>query len=494
MALKTRIYQYLILYTLLQIYLGSSSPSIVEPNQHVIKDINDSQKLAPGQYSMSNAVNATTKTSAESSTPKTVSNKYLDSSTNAALKSPDSQKAPSLTSNITLDSSDIQANVIDDPQSILERIQQKTASLQETRDVEDTKFIDKPSIGVSFFIAGANSKSSNVHQKPTQRHFSNATDPKFRVANSTTRYLNQNPGFSTDDDLPKKHGLFLDLNKLKRKINKESQSSRTRWKSMLKKLVRDIDAYKRTLRKNLLSDKNNVKNTELLKGKAALKETSLESKGGKKDFIVEVEDDDDQGGEDGAGDYVEEITNDDAEGVTGNRRNLKDLLDDDLTNPDEEEAFRPRGRRLSILTLFEQFLRQKRQARRHQRSKQGYEELLTNLYSNTIGDGDSLQDDMSINRNIVSQPFDLDQGFISGNRRRLGQKLFLASLKDRQTDADIHSYYNTAIGRRVPEVFTDTEEPSVIPQNFIRTNTYLPARMMVPVPNEQVFVIQENQI
>ena len=349
-----------------------------------------------------------------------------------------------------------------------------TASfLQETRNngpgVESR---DVPTIGISFFIGkkSVNNSASSENQEnidsvmPKNNTLSgkNHSDKDFLFLNGTRKVSQQfdfekqgkqNTTSETTKIVKAPPPVFyLDFDKLKNKIRKQNPALKSKWKSYLSKLIKDIDAYKRTLSSQT--------------SKKISKNISAPLNKRKKDYIIEVDDDDDDDNRDDSKVYNrenEENEMDNDDGLFSFRNQIKDVMVDDSNddvdgkelydndlfneNDDDHLSSKNHGKRhhkhqhdhhrrirnnelKAIISLFKRFLNN----RSHQHRLKYTDEydndrdddsnnllVATTDYNNDHG---AMGTGRDVVKNVFSQPYDLEEGFISGNRRRLGQKLF----------------------------------------------------------------------
>ena len=321
--------------------------------------------------------------------------------------------------------------------------------------------------------------------------------------------------------------FYLDFDKLKNKIRKQSPTVKAKWKSYLSKLIKDIDAYKRTLvssRNSMVSSSINTTNNTT--------HTGLNPK--KKDYIVEVEDDGD--------DDRNNITDDDEGYETENdveshsfRSQINGQFDDDDNSDDgndilEEILKKHRGKKLHtfqgrhrtsksdlqrILSSFRKFL----SSQNHHHHVRKYNSFVNDadddsdmlVDASNYGDDENAQiDSRDTGTNVFSEPFDLEQGFISGNRRRLGQKLFgLSPSPTSYVVSDNNNSVQDNVNRPVlngkqfeltrynsaENAFYQTSEVAEVEQDSVERNVVAPIveKVLWRDPNtNQLFVLQED--
>ena len=160
----------------------------------------------------------------------------------------------------------------------------------------------------------------------------------------------------------------------------------------------------------------------------------------KKDYVVEVDDDDD---DENNGDVVTDDDNEDD----------NDDTDEDSTTINGDRRQSISNRLNTIISMFKKFLQQK-----------GGVAVNTDSIRKPYGymEEDDLNEGAGLNDNTDNQQIDLDEGFISANRRRLGNKLFLDSLREKQLT---NNYY---LGDANGNLYETTEDDS-LPMRLVNT-------------------------
>ena len=335
----------------------------------------------------------------------------------------------------------------DQPEAIVKEQGNLTVSaVSSSRNSSNIALLVNASRNGSFSLNNGTKKATELYFHNNNAHNATMfkTPPSETVANKTT---------------PGTPHFYLDFDKLRNKIRKQSSTVKSKWKSYLSKLIKDIDAYKRTL--SSASSHSSVSSTNKMYQQTDERKSFQK----KKDYIVEVdedgEDNDNQDDESEALEDSREPQSNRNEGIVeeqpsfrsqlsnlfsssnsnddddsdNNQLELQEILRSHLRNHHKPRLYHHRNNNYNklqgLLTSLSRFLNH-RGGRHHHRKARRYEQdggfngMLVATSMPVDGDNYGNQDlnENAESNNVPSEPYDLDEGFISGNRRRLGQKLF----------------------------------------------------------------------